>query len=165
MAIRTIRVTPTLDTSAYAVGDVLFVGTEVTLPAKSCFLRGVQAVVKDTDGASQEINLLFFQKNTTALGTINATANISGANLLANNYLGGTKLVGGAHGLDSAAIYNQQELNDAGATVGGGVHGFCLEADPTDASNNHVVYVQGINTVGTGTYAASDLELILTVEY
>jgi hypothetical protein len=88
MAIRTIRVTPTLDTSAYAVGDVLFVGTEVTLPAKSCFLRGVQAVVKDTDGASQEINLLFFQKNTTALGTINATANISGANLLANKYLG-----------------------------------------------------------------------------
>ena len=106
-----------------------------------------------------------FRKNTTALGTINATANISGANLLANKYLGGTKIVGGAHGLDSAAIYNQQELNDAGATVGGGVHGFCLEADPTDASNNHVVYVQGINTVGTGTYAASDLELILTVEY
>lgn len=165
MPIRTIRVTPTLDTNAYAAADVLFVGTEVTLPAKSCFLKGVQAVAKDADGGSQEINLLFFQKNTTALGTINATADITGANLIANNYLGATKLVGGTNGLDNAAIYNQQELNDAGATVGGGVHGFCLEADPTLSSNNHIVYVQGINMVGTGTYAVNDLELILTVEY
>ena len=163
MAIKVIRVTPTLDTSAYAGGDVLFVGTEVVLPSKSCRLMGVQAIMYDTDAS--EINLLFFQKNENALGTINLTANVSAANLKLNKYLGALKLVGGSNSVDNAVIYNQQELNDSGATLGSRLHVMGLEADHSVSANNHSIFIQGINAVGTGDYAADALEILLTVEY
>ena len=163
MAIEVIRVTPTLDTNAYAGGDVLFVGTEVVLPSKSCRLMGVQAIMYDTDAS--EINLLFFQKNENALGTINTTANVSAANLKLNKYLGALKIVGGSNTVDNAVIYNQQELNDSGSTVGSRLHVMGLEADHSVSANNHSIFIQGINASGTGTYAADDLEIILTVEY
>lgn len=163
MAIEVIRVTPTLDTSAYAGGDVLFVGTEVVLPSKSCRLMGVQAIMYDTDAS--EINLLFFQKNENALGTINATADVSAANLKLNKYLGALKIVGGSNTVDNAVIYNQQELNDSGSTIGSRLHVMGLEADHSVSANNHSIFIQGINASGSGTYAADDLEILLTVEY
>lgn len=163
MAIEVIRVTPTLDTSAYAGGDVLFVGTEVVLPSKSCKLMGVQAIMYDTQAS--EINLLFFQKNEHPLGTINVTADVSAANLKLNKYLGSLKLVGGTNGVDNGIIYNQQELNDDGSTIGSRLHVMGLEADPSVSKNNHSIFVQGLNMVGSGTYAADALEILLTVEY
>ena len=163
MAIEVIRVTPTLDTSAYAGGDVLFVGTEVVLPSKSCKLMGVQAIMYDTEAT--EINLLFFQKNEIILGTINATANISAANLKLNKYLGSLKIVGASHTVDNALIFNQQELSDNGASIGSRLHVMGLEADSSVSANNHSIFIQGINSSGTGTYSADDLEILLTVEY
>ena len=163
MAIEVIRVTPTLDTSAYTGGDVLFVGTEVVLPSKSCRLMGVQAILYDTEAA--EINLLFFQKNEHPLGTINLSANVSAANLKLNKYLGALKLVGGSNSVDNAIIFNQQELNDSGATEGSPHHVMGLEVDHSVSANNHSIFIQGINAVGTGDYAADALEILLTVEY
>ena len=90
---RIIRVTPTLSTDAYAQGDVLFTATEIpraVLEKGGCSKLVGGYIFDKTDG-SDDITFVFTEGNT-ALGTINATADISDADLLANNICGISKL-------------------------------------------------------------------------
>ena len=90
---RIIRVTPTLSTDAYAQGDVLFTATEIpraVLEKGGCSKLVGGYIFDKTDG-SDDITFVFTEGNT-ALGTINATADISDADLLANNICGITKV-------------------------------------------------------------------------
>ena len=77
-----IRVTPTLDTNAYAQGDVLFIATEIP-----------NAVIGN-GGCSKLVSMYMLTQNTTRIdvdfvfsensavyGTINATANIADGDL------------------------------------------------------------------------------------
>ena len=78
-----IRVTPTLDTDQYAQGDVLFTATEIPLAVRGD--AGCSKIIcgwslNQGVGSDDDIDLYFTEANT-ALGTINATANISDANL------------------------------------------------------------------------------------
>ena len=90
---RVIRVTPTLDTSAYAPGDVLFNSVEIpeaVLGNAGCSkLLNMYIVNQNTD--TIDVNF-FFSENSMTLGTINTTADISDADLLANNICGITKV-------------------------------------------------------------------------
>tara|TARA_R100001591_G_scaffold96698_1_gene102573 strand:+ start:2480 stop:3025 length:546 start_codon:yes stop_codon:yes gene_type:complete len=89
---RRLSITPTLDTSEYAEGDVLFVGTELKLPAKTCVVESIYATWKDSEATAGAIFLYFFESNDTAIGTINDAPNITAANLVANGFLGGKKI-------------------------------------------------------------------------
>jgi len=158
-----IRVTPTLDTNAYAQGDVLFTATEI--PNAVVGLGGCSKLVggyifDKTDG-TDDIFFIFTQGNT-ALGTINATANISDADLLANNICGLTKMdndtaTSGGH-IDNSKIHQMAPASLSGENN----DNLCFLQAEDDSTS---VYVQGILTSSTTpTYADGDIQLILHLE-
>ena len=159
-----IRVTPTLDTNAYAQGDVLFTATEIpqaVLGNGGCS-KLVGAYVFDKSNSDSDIFFVWTEGNT-ALGTINATADISDADLLANNICGLTKLDNDA-GTSSGHIDNSKIHQMAPASLGGENNDNLVFLQAADDSTS--VYVQGILTSSTTpTFAAADLQLILHIQY
>lgn len=159
-----IRVTPTLDTNAYAQGDVLFVATEipnVVLEKGGCS-KLVGAYMFDKSDQLSDITFVFTEGNT-ALGTINATANISDANLLANNLCGITKVDADqaqtANDIDNSRIHQMLPASIAGENND---NLLLLQA----ANDSTSVYVQGLLISSTTpTYADGDIQLILHIEY
>ena len=154
-----IRVTPTLDTSAYAGGDVLFNATEIP-----------EAVLGD-NGCSKLLAMFMVNQNTTAididfifsentgnLGTINATADISDSDLEAMNVTGLLKLdndQSSTTALDTAKV--SRVYNNAGTE---NVNPILLQA----ASGSTSVYVSAVLTTGTPTLAADDIDLIFHIQ-
>ena len=158
---KVIRVTPTLDTSAYAVGDVLFNSVEIP---NAVFANGgcsklVNMFVVNQANVQIDVNF-FFSENSMTLGTINATANIADADVEAANILGTLKLDGDqtiTGGTDNFIV--QAVLGATGA--GESIAPIMLQA----ATNSTSVYVAGIITDGTPTFAADDLDLVFHIEY
>jgi len=158
---RIIRVTPTVDTSAYAAGDVMFTATEIprAVSEKGGCSKIIRCYIMDQDRDTYDCQLIFTQKNT-ALGTINATANISDADMEAIGFCGvylfQTDLA--QVGLiDQTKILAAQELSGAGESV----NHFLIQAENDSTS----VYVSGIITDGTPTFAAADdIDIILHIE-
>ena len=156
-----IRVTPTLDTSAYAQGDVLFTATAIPNAVKGDGGCSMLVAMYVLNQETTEIDIEFiFSEGSTALGTINATANISDANLEALNISGALKLDGGESKtaeLDNATIYNV--YNNASIEHS---KPMLLQA----AAGSTSVYVQGVLTgSATPTYAADDIDLIFHIQY
>ena len=158
-----ISVSPTLDTNAYAQNDVLFTATEI--PSCVIGLGGCSKLVAmyviDKSNTDSDIDFYFSEGNT-ALGTINATADISDANLVNNNICGVARLdanqasVGA--GLDNARIFQVMPLTgtseDSNATM--------LLQSADDKSS---VFVQGILTSATTpTYANGDIQLVFHIQ-
>tara|TARA_Y100000593_G_scaffold17958_1_gene35860 strand:+ start:21 stop:533 length:513 start_codon:yes stop_codon:yes gene_type:complete len=84
-----IRVTPTLDTNTYAVGDVLF--NSVEIPNAVLGKGGCSKLIAAFLHSNHTDNLTFdmiLTENSATFGTVNATANISDADLRAANVLG-----------------------------------------------------------------------------
>tara|TARA_R100001082_G_scaffold105231_1_gene77165 strand:+ start:630 stop:1142 length:513 start_codon:yes stop_codon:yes gene_type:complete len=160
---RVIRVTPTLSTDAYASGDVLFTATEIpgAVGSKGGCSKLVGMYVLDTVSQTADINFVFSEGNT-ALGTINATANISDGDIVANNVLGFARLdddqAATAGHIDNSQIH--QVLPASGVAEDSNTT-MLLQA----ASGSTSVYVQGLITSGTPTYAADSLTLIFHIEY
>lgn len=84
-----IRVTPTLETSEYAAGDVLF--NSVAIPNAVIGNGGccklVAAFVQSENSTNHELEIIFTESAAT-FGTVNATANISSADLRTAGMLG-----------------------------------------------------------------------------
>jgi hypothetical protein len=139
----TITVTPTLDTNAYADGDVLFNPVEIANAVRnngdSCILQSVHVLDKADQGVAFE---LVFLKAATNLGTINAAISITAAN--AEDIIGHY-----AFSNSYIDLINSQILTDNGI-------GLMLEAGAATTS----LYVAGISK-GTGTYAADSLKITL----
>jgi len=158
-----IRVTPTLDTSAYADGDVLFTATEIpnAVLGKGGCSKLVGGYVFDKLDSSSDITFVFTE-GSTALGTINATANISDADLLANNICGISKLdndqASTGNKIDTSRIHQMLPASLTGENT---QDLMLLQA----ASDSTSVYVQGLLTSATTpTFADGDLQLILHIE-
>ena len=157
-----VRVTPTLSTDAYAVDDVLFTATEIpnAVVGKGGCSHLIGCYLYNKNDVDNDITLIFSEGNT-ALGTINATADISVADLLANNICGVTKFNGGEAStltsIDNSRIYQAMNTSLNGENMQPLTF---LQA----ASNSTSVYVQGIITSGTPTYADGDIQLILHIE-
>ena len=82
-----VTVTPTLDTNAYAAGDILFNPTEVasvTLESAG-YARLVGLSIFDGDAQAAALDLYILQAST-SLGTINTAPNITDANLDPPNF-------------------------------------------------------------------------------
>jgi hypothetical protein len=158
---KVIRVTPTLDTSAYATGDVLFNSVEIP---NAVFANGgcsklINMYVVNQNTAIIDVNF-FFSENSMTLGTINATADIADADVEAGKILGTMKLDGDQSqtgGIDTAHV---SMVFDAGGAGESG-NPLLLQA----AANSTSVYVAGIITSGTPTFAADDLDLVFHIEY
>ena len=158
-----IRVTPTLDNgNAYAVGDVAFVATEIpnAVLEKGGCSKIVNAYLMDQDRDSYILQTIFTEGNT-ALGTINATANISDADMEAIGLCGVSFFqsdVASTVHIDQVTIIKMQSLSGASESV----EPMFIQA----ADDSTSVYVSGIISTGTPTFAAADdLDLILHIEY
>ncbi len=158
-----IRVTPTLSTDQYAIGDVLFTATEIpnAVIGNGGCSKLVGMYVLDTAEQSTDMRFVFSEGNT-ALGTINATANISDGDIVANNVLGFAYLdddqAATASNLDNCQIH---QVLPASGREEDSTPSMLLQA----AAGSTSVYVQGIVADGTPTYAADSLTLIFHIEY
>ena len=86
---KVIRLNPAVETGAYANGDVIFTGLEV--PEAVIGNGGCSKLISAfvvTEGGNHPIGYLVFTEKTVTLGTVNATADVSHANLIAANPLG-----------------------------------------------------------------------------
>ena len=159
-----IRVPPTLDTDQYAQGDVLFTATEIPLAVRGD--AGCSKIIcgwslNQGIGSADDIDLYFTEANT-ALGTINATANISDADLLANNICGITK-VDNDQATSSAWIDNSKiHQMLPGSSVAENTQDLLLLQAADDSTS---VFIQGILVSSTTpTFADGDLQIILHLE-
>ena len=159
---RIIRVTPTLDTNAYAQGDVLFVATEIphaVMGKGECSRLLAAFCLSQAHSNADDLDVYFTEANT-ALGTINATANISDANIEAIGLCGIMKVdadVAVTAQLDTSKVNQLINLNGALAS-----QPILLQA----ATDSTSVYFQAVITSNTTpTYAADDLDFIFHIEY
>tara|TARA_R100000808_G_C2118951_1_gene130737 strand:+ start:564 stop:1070 length:507 start_codon:yes stop_codon:yes gene_type:complete len=157
-----IRVTPTLSTDAYGVGDVAFTATEIPNAVKGnagcAKILSSYLVCQDRD--TYDLELIFTEKNT-ALGTINATADISDSDFEAIGFCGAFLFqhdVGHIGSIDNVKIMKSQALTGAGEAP----EPLLIQADAGSTS----VYVQGIIKDGTPTFAAADdIDIVLHIQY
>ena len=161
-----IRVTPTLSTSTYADGDVLFILTEIpnaVLVPGGCSALTHMWVADYKDVSDTDAILLFTEKNTTTIGTINATANISAANLKANNLIGWASW-------DQSAANTSSDIDDMRFHRVMSASGASEPHTPLmilqAAAGSTSVYVGGIlNSATTPDYDAESIELIFHIDY
>jgi len=159
---RIIRVTPTLSTNAYAQGDVLFVATEIphAVMGKGECSRLLAAFCLSQAHANADDLDVYFTEANTALGTINATADISDGDIEAIGLCGIMKVdadVAVTSQLDTSKINQLINLNGTLTS-----QPILLQA----ATDSTSVYCQAIITSGTTpTYAADDLDFIFHIEY
>lgn len=171
MAYSIVRVNPTVSTSVYADGDVLFVNTEFGLPASHAKLVNGYVIDKDKQLQSEDVTFYFFQENEADLGTINATANITDANFLSNKFLGAVNIL---DQIESADLDNLDvhKMVTYGAIADGGSTAVpidvMMQSSSRSSSNLYPVYVtafiQVVNTAPNFTNADA-LELVLHFEY
>ena len=158
-----IRVTPTLDTSIYTNGHVLFQMTEIPNAVKedggTSKILGAYVIDKDQDTFG--VDLMFFEKNTTQLGNLNATANINDGNFIANGFCGILRMVNTvakSEDIDGLFVYKCMSISDANESV----EPILLQADSGSTS----AYVSGVINAGTPTFASADkIELVIHIEY
>ena len=156
-----IWVTPTLDTNAYAQGDVLFVATAIpnaVIGSKGCSKLIAAYCLSLVHGNADDIDV-YFTEGSTALGTINATANIADGDIEAIGLCGLMKVdadVGVTSLLDTSKVNQLINLNGALAS-----QPILLQA----ASGSTSVYFQAVITSATTpTYDADDLDFIFHIQ-
>lgn len=135
--------TPTLDTNAYADGDVLFVSTELSGLTKKTGGRLELHSVIASDGDDQNIGFdLVFSNAQITLGTINAAVSISDADA--------ATIVGYC----SLTTTESKDLINSRLFVLGNI-GITMQLADTASS----LWVAGIVRGGTPTYSASGMKL------
>tara|TARA_X000001382_G_scaffold97807_1_gene72141 strand:- start:13861 stop:14424 length:564 start_codon:yes stop_codon:yes gene_type:complete len=158
-----IRVTPVLDTSEYAVGDVLF--NSVAIPNAVKEIGGCSKLVAMfvLNQSVSDIDVDFiFSENSLTLGAQNETAGIGDANMEAANIVGFLHLdsnIGTTQSIDNSEI---KRVYDAGAGDSGGsvATPILLQA----ASDSTSVYVAA-TTSTVATHQADAIDLIFHIEY
>ena len=157
-----IRVTPTLDTSAYGDNEVLFNATEIpnaVLGNGGCSkLISVSIVSQNTTMVDMDIVFMQVTKN---LGTINAAVDISDANLEAAKMLGYVSLDGSNSGISLVnGILYTTAAGAEGTTQLDRSFPILLQAE----SNSTSIYFSAILRDQTPTYAADDLDFVFHIE-
>lgn len=159
-----IRVTPTVDTNAYADGDVFFNATEI--PNAVSYRGGISKLVGisavSVDAESVDCELLFHEVGGVNLGTLNSAPDISDANFLNLKILG-------IHEMKNADWISNHSSSDSEASVYSNALtqadqspiGMLLKANEGSTS----VYVSAIAKESTNFAAATDLQLIFHIQY
>lgn len=142
-----LSVTPTVDTSIYASGDVLFdtvaIPNAVRVSGGSCQIKSLTLLDKD-DNTAAAVDIFFLSANV-SLGTVNAAPSITDANAV--KIVGFISLVAG-------------DFIDVGGAKVASKSGLNLEVSPGTGTTIWVAAV----TRGTPTQTASGLILNLAVE-
>lgn len=167
MAFKTVTLTPTLSTDAYADADVLFLLTEINLPARSAKLIGGAVVDYAGAFAGEGAALHFFQNNAAELGVLNATANISDANFKLNRYQGSMNISSTTTANDLDNMTLRPMVSAGGTTIA--LDGTTVPSPVvmTSTKAGHKIFVSGVlTTVSTAAAMTADnLEIVLYFEY
>ncbi len=161
---KVIRVTPTLDTSEYVAGDVIFNSAAIpnAVIGNGGCSKLVAAFVQSENATNLECEIIFTQSAAT-FGTQNATANISSADLRTAGLLGYMACEAAddtTNFLDNSEIKRiYDSRSDASAST--------PNADPillqaADDSTSVYFALLGGTTI---TYGADDLQFIFHIEY
>ena len=152
-----LEVTPTINTDEYAIGDCLFISTEI-----SGFFRGTNdaAEIKSLtiiDRSSEEPDMaVYLTTNSTTLGAINATAN--GADAVTDDIqciipVVTADYLGGANYTDTSSIACLTDPANDG--IG------CI----VKASGSRSIYICAILQQAVETFAVGDLTFKIGVKY
>ena len=164
-----VRVTPTLTTDAYSVGDALFLATKI--PGAVSNRGGVSYLsamyfLDKSDNSDGNTDIIFgFQEKegtTIASGGINTSVDISNSDLANNKVLGYARSIGdnattAAH-IDNARIHMVFPAGGVNENAGPNL---MLKADAGSTD----VYVWAVLEASTPTYAVDSLELIFHIKY
>ena len=163
-----IRLTPTITASEHADGDVVFTALEIPNAVqgeggisvlKSAFL--VDYGVEDTD-----MDLLFtFTEGSIAIGTADATANISDANMVLNKVTGFCKMIGTAANAADFDSFRIHQLIPGTEVNEGGSHLTYLKAADGATSSYLHCHITAVDGSTNPTFTANQLEIILHIEY
>ena len=159
-----IRVTPTLDTSAYADDDVFFNSTEIPSAVigngGSSKLIGI--TILNEDDVAHDIDIIFMQKSSD-LGTINEAvgSNSKWTNALAKQ-AGVLGVVTIDWSLSNANMVNNLIFTTANANPSAKSEGLPILLQAEDDST--CVFMAAVSRGGTPTVAADDYEIILHIE-
>ena len=159
-----IRVTPTLNTSAYADDDVFFNSTEIpsAVVGNGGSSKLVGVTILNEDDVAHDFDIIFMQKSTD-LGTIN---DVVGSNSKWTNALAKAAGVLGVVKVDWSAgtsdFVNNQVFTSSSANISGksSTIPILLQAE----SNSTSVFMAAVSRGGTPTVAADDYEIILHIE-
>tara|TARA_Y100001938_G_C8068312_1_gene421609 strand:+ start:80 stop:643 length:564 start_codon:yes stop_codon:yes gene_type:complete len=162
-----IRVTPTISTSAYSAGDVLFLTTEipnaVQVEGGASKLLAV-SILSDSGAVQKDISIVFMQTSKDLIGALSPGSSggpaISDANALAANFLGGITF-------DTSNV--DIDLGGVKLFAGGGKYGqstlhptpIILKAD----ANSTSVHFAGLAKEAATYEGVDDLHFIFHVEY
>lgn len=141
-----LTLTPTLDTTTYASGDVLFSTAELAGAMRATGGRGyLQSIhVLDEDDMGQGFEILFLNASTT-IGAVNATCAVTDTN--ARNIIGRV----------TVTTSNYLDLGGSRVATLGNL-GLMLQSSGTTS-----LFVAGVST-GTGLYSASGLKLQIGIK-
>ena len=165
---KVIRVTPTVSTTAYSGGQVLFNATEIpnAVPRKGGTSRLIAISLLNEDNVSHDLDLIFMQVSSN-LGTINDAV---GSGSLWTNALAKAAKPLGVCKID----FSDNDVNLVNNLMyTAGVGGFG-DRDTTNGSlpillqaesDSTSVYVAGVSRGGTPTCAADDYEFAFHIEY
>ena len=159
-----IRVTPTLDTSAYANNDVFFNSTEIpnAVVGDGGASKLIGITILNEDDSAHDIDIIFMQKSTD-LGTINEAV---GSNSKWTNVLAKAAGVLGVVSVDWSAgtsdFVNNLIFTTSSANPSGKATSLPIILQAEDDSNS--VYMAAVSRGGTPTTAADDYEIILHIE-
>lgn len=139
---KVIKITPTMDTSAYAAGDVFFATTAAAL-SRANDTSGVilDLTVIDKDDNKPAFYIVIMNANN-ALGTFNVAPTISDAN--ASAIIGIIEISAG-------------DYKDLGGVSVAHVRGLVIPFQPASGTQN--VYIASVLTAGTPTHTASGIDL------
>lgn len=158
-----IRVTPTLETSEYAAGDVLF--NSVAIPNAVIGNGGccklVAAFLRQDPTTNVPMDIIFTE-NSATFGTVNATANIADADIKAANVLGYISCEAAddtTNFIDNSEIKRLYDNRSDADHRSPGFDPILLQA----ASDSTSVYFAVLGGA-TVTFGADDLEFIFHIE-
>ena len=163
---KVIRVTPTLDTSAYGTDEVLFNATEIpnAVYGNGGCSRLVGVSWLNEDDVASDIYLVFMQVQSN-LGTINAA--VGSGSLWTNALAKAAKPLGHIKidNSDNTVDLVNNLLYTSGATGGPVDASIGLPMHLQAEADSTSVYVAGITVNGEPTCAADDYEFIFYIEY
>jgi len=167
-----VRVSPTLNTSAYADNDVFFNATEIpnAVSSRGGVSKLVGITILNEDDVSHDFDIIFMQVSTD-LGTINSA--VASGGLWTNPLAKAAKVIGHVRvdwsdssvDLVNNLAWTSFKSGSSGGDANGGVHlPMLLQAEAGKRS----IYVAGVsvngNTAGIQT-AADDYEFAFHIEY
>ena len=164
-----VRVSPTLNTSAYADNDVFFNATEIpnAVSSRGGVSKLVGITILNEDDVSHDFDIIFMQVSTD-LGTINDA--VGSGSLWTNALAKAAKVIGhiridwsdSSVNLVNNLVWTSFKSGSSGGDADGGIHlPMLLQAEDNSTS----VYFAAVSRAGTPTTAADDYEFAFHIEY